>query len=79
MEAAAGIEDLDADEAVVFQSSAINPADSGRQVGLDGGAAGCERVAGEVDVVRVRGGVLGDPHLDCASPVAHDLAVYLVR
>lgn len=62
MEAAARVEDLDADKAVVFPVECDEPADSGRQAGLDGGAAGCERVAGEVDVDRVRRGVVGDPH-----------------
>ena len=43
MEAAAGVEDLDADDAVVFPVECDELADSGRQAGLDGGVARCER------------------------------------
>ena len=62
MEAGAGVEDLDADEAVVFPVERDEAGGTGQRGGLRGGAAQCERVAGEVDVDRVGGGVVGDPH-----------------
>ena len=71
MEAAAGVEDFDADKAVVFPVERDESADSGWQAGLDGGAAGCERVAGEVDVDGVRRGVVGDPHASIVPCRSH--------
>ena len=62
VEAGAGVEDLDADEAVVFPVERDEPFGAGRCGGLDGGAARRERLAGEVDVDRVSVGVVGDPH-----------------
>ena len=61
-EAGAGVEDLDADEAAVFPVQRDEPARARRCGGLEGGAARCERDAGEVDVDRVGGGAVGDPH-----------------
>ena len=58
-----GVEDLDADETVVFPVERDEPFDAGRGAGLGGGAARRERVTGEVDVDRVSGGVVGDPHV----------------
>src|SRR5215469_7244576 len=63
VEAGAGVEDLDADEAAVFPVQGDEPAGAGWCGGLQGGAAGRERVAGEVDVDRVGCGVVGDPHV----------------
>ena len=63
MEAGAGVEDLDADEAVVFPVERDESLGAGRSAGLDGGAARRERVAGEVDAGRAGGGVVGDPHV----------------
>jgi hypothetical protein len=62
VEAGTGVEDLDADEAAVFPVERDEPLGAGRCGGLDGGAARRERVAGEVDVGRVGGGVVGDPY-----------------
>jgi hypothetical protein len=56
------VEDLDADEAVVFPVECDEALGAGRRAGLDRGAAGRELVAGEVDAGRVGGGVVGDPH-----------------
>jgi hypothetical protein len=63
VEAGAGVEDLDSDEAVVFPVERDEPFGAGRCGGLDGGPASRERVAGEMDVDRVGGGVVGDPHV----------------
>ena len=57
------VEDLDADEAAVFPVERDEPFGAGWRGGLEGGAAGCERVAGEVDVNGVGRGVVGDPHV----------------
>ena len=62
VEAGAGVEDFDADEAAVFPVQRDEPFDTGRCGGLGGGAARRERDAGEVDVDRVGAGVVGDPH-----------------
>jgi hypothetical protein len=58
VEAGAGVEDLDADQPVVFPVERDEPFGAGRGAGLDGGAARRERVAGEVDVDRVSGGAV---------------------
>jgi len=63
VEAGAGVEDLDADQAAVFPVQGDEPICAGRCGGLEGGAARRERVASEVDVDRVGGGVAGDPHV----------------
>jgi hypothetical protein len=63
VEAGAGVEDLDADEAVVFPVEHDEAAGAGWCAGLGGGAAWGERVTGEVDVHRVGGGVVGDPNV----------------
>ena len=70
MESAAGVEDLDADEAVVFPVQDDECLDAFRRVGGDAGAAAGEALAGEVDVGGVGGRVVGDPHpsiLPCRS------------
>ena len=70
MKAAAGVEDLDADEAVVFPVQDDERLDAFGRGGGDAGAAAGEPLAGEVDVGGVRSGVVGDPHpsiLPCRS------------
>src|SRR5437762_3244510 len=62
VEAGAGVEDFDADEVAVFPVQRDESLGAGRRGGLQGGAAWCERLAGEVDVDRVGGGVVDDPH-----------------
>ena len=57
-----GVEDFDADEAVVFPVEGDEPGDAGRERGRGGGAAGLEFALGEVDIGRVGVAVVGDPH-----------------
>jgi len=59
-DAGAGVEDFDADEAAVFPVQRDEPAGAGWHAGLDGGAARCERLAGEVDAGGVGRGVVDD-------------------
>ena len=56
------VEDLDADEAVVFPVERDEAACARWCGGLDGGAAGAESVSGEVDAGGVGCRVVGDPH-----------------
>ena len=70
MEAGAGVEDLDADEPVVFPVEDDEGLDAFGRGGGDTGAAAGKPFAGEVDVGGVGGRVVGDPHssiVPCAS------------
>jgi hypothetical protein len=70
VQAAAGVEDLEADEAVTLPVERDEGLDARRGAGLDGGAARREWLAGEVEVDGVGRGVVGDPDapiLPCAS------------
>jgi hypothetical protein len=62
VESLVGVEDFDADEAAVFPVERDETGDARWVGGLDGVAAGLERLVGEVDVGRVGGAVVGDPH-----------------
>jgi hypothetical protein len=63
VQVAAGVEDLDAGEAAVLPLERDEGFDAGRGAGLDGGAAGREGLAGEVEVDGVGRGVVGDPQV----------------
>jgi hypothetical protein len=58
----AGVEDLDADEVAVLPVQRGESADAAWPGGLGRGAVRCEWATGEVDLHRVGGGVVGDPH-----------------
>ncbi len=61
-EACAGVEDFDADEAVVFPVEDDEGLDAVWRVGGDAGSAGHERFVRERDVDRVGFVVVGGPH-----------------
>ena len=63
VEAGAGVEDFDADEAVVFPVEDDECLDAVGRVSWDAGPAGRERVVGELEVDGVRLPVVGDPHV----------------
>jgi hypothetical protein len=61
-EPTAGVEDFDADDAAVFPVECDEPVDTVGCGGLRGGAVRGTGVVAEVDVGRVRVGVVADPH-----------------
>ena len=70
VEAGAGVEDFEADEAVILPVEHDERLYALGRVSRDAGAAGCEPLAGEVDAGGVGGRVVGDPHvpiLPCRS------------
>lgn len=63
VEAGAGVEDFDADEAAIFPVEDDECVDAFGRVGGDAGPAGHERVVGELDVDGVGLPVVGGPHV----------------